>query len=202
MKIIKYKVVKKLNKISSKEMNYIKKKMKFYNFDELSTEDDSKIIVKFCDSVDSVTYSDLSFINGFEMYEYKKRILIDFIRKVLDKVSEENCIIIRYNEKWVVNKSEAAELVNYLNNSLVTNKLKGGLLVDKNNKIVELFIESVFKYNSFIQILLKDSKIIISPSDHMDIFFQSNNMGELENLIIDILNSYRKDTLKYDTYKF
>lgn len=182
-------------------MNYIKKMMKFYNFDELSTEDDSKIIVKFDDSVDSVTYSDLSFNNQFDLFEYKMRILIDFIKRILDKVSDKNCIIIKYNEKWVVNKTEVPELVKLLDNSLVTNKLKGGLLVDKNDKILELFLESVFKYNSFIQILLKDSKIIISPSDHMDIFFQSDNINELENLIIYFLKLYGKGTLKYEIHK-
>ncbi len=189
-----------MNKISSKQMNYIKKKMNFYDFNELSSWDNSKIVVKFHDFVDSVTYSDISFNNGFEMCEYKMKILIEFIRKILDKVSEENCIIIKYNEKWVVNKAEAPELVNILNNNLVTNKLKGGLYVDKDDRIIELFIESVFKYNSFIQIVFKDSKIIISPSDHMDIFFQSNNISDLENLITNILYSYGKNILKYETY--
>ncbi len=122
--------------------------MKFYDFNELTSRDNSKIVVKFHDFIDS------------EMFEYKMKILIEFIRKILNKVSEENCIIIKYNEIWVVNKAEAPELVNILNNNLVNNKLKGGLYVDKDDIIIELFIESVFKYNSFIQIVFKDSKLI------------------------------------------
>ena len=151
-------------------MNYIKKNMKFYDFDELCSDDDSKIVVKFHDYIDSVTYSDLKFNNDSEMYESKKKILIEFIGKIFNKIFETNCIIKKYNEKWVINKEEASDLAITLNNSLVTNKLKGGLLVDKNDKIVELFIESVFKYNSFIQIIFQDSKLIITPTDHMDIF--------------------------------
>jgi len=195
---LQYKVVKRLNKISSKQMNKIKENMKFYDFDELSSDDDKKIVVKFNDSVDKVTYSDLTFFNGREMYEYKKKILIEFIRKILDTVSENNCIIIKYNEKWIVNKKESLELASILNNRLITNKLKGGILVAKNDRIVELFIESVFKYNSFIQIVCQDSKLIISPSDHMDIFFQSNNFTELSNLIIDSLNANDEDVLIYE----
>lgn len=34
----------------------------------------------------------------------------------------------------------------------------------------------------------------------MDIFFQSNNISELENLINNILYSYGKNILKYETY--
>ncbi len=175
--------------------------MKFYNFDELSTEDNSEIIVKFDNSFELVTYSDLSFNNQFELFEHEMKILIEFIKRILDKVSDKNCIIIKYNDKWVVNKTKAPELGMLLDNYLITNNWKGALLVDKDDRILELFLESVFKYDSFMQILLKDSKIIISPSDHMDIFFHSNNINELENLIIETLKFYSKDTLKYELYK-
>ena len=187
-----------MHKVSSKQMNNIKKKIKFYNFDELCSEDNTKLIVKFHNYIDTVTYSDLMLNNGCEMYEFKKKILIEFIKKIINKVSEDNCIIVKYNEKWVVNKEEAPELANILANNSVTNKLKGGLLVNKNDKIVELFIESVFKYNSFIQIVFKDSKLIISPSDHMDIFFQAYNLNEVKNLIINNLYSCGDKVLTYE----
>ena len=95
---------------------------------------------------------------------------MQFIKRILDKVSDKNCIIIKYSDKWVVNKTKTPELGMLLDNYLITNNWKGALLVDKDDRILELFLESVFKYDSFMQILLKDSKIIISPSDHMDIF--------------------------------
>lgn len=72
-----------MNKISCKDINNIKKMMKFYNFDELSTEDNSEIIVKFDNSFELVTYSDLSFNNQFELFEHEMKILIEFIKEFL-----------------------------------------------------------------------------------------------------------------------
>ncbi len=39
--------------------------------------------------------------------------------------------------------------------------------------------------------------MIISPSDHMDIFFQSDNITEAKNIIVDNINSFNENVLIY-----
>lgn len=184
-----------MNQISAKQMDKIKKDMLFYNFNELNSNDNSKMVVKFHDNIDSVIYSDLQFYEGKEMFEYKKNILIEFIKKSLNKIAEDSCIIVKYNEKWVVNKEKSKELSEVLSNYSVRNNFNGGILIDKKSKIVELFIESVLKYNSFIEIVFGNSQLIISPTDHMDIFFQARNIAEFKNIIIDIINEFGENVL-------
>jgi hypothetical protein len=174
-----------VNKVKNNQLENIKKEILFYNFDDLNSNDNSKIVVKFNEVIETVTYSDLQFNDERDIFEYQKNILIEFIKKILDKIDEESCIIIKYNEQWLINREETKELSDILFEYSIDNNFNGGIQADKNSKIVELFIESVFKYNSFIQIILKNSQVVISPSDHMDIFFQTNNILEFKNMIVD-----------------
>lgn len=179
-----------MNKINRNQLEKIINEISFYNFEELSTNDNSKIVVKFQNNIDSTTYSDLQFYDGREIFDYKKNILIEFINKILASIDEKELIMRKYNEKWIINPEESKEVSDVLSSNAIKNNFNGGLLVHKNNKMVELFIESVLKYNSFIQLIFQKSKIIISPTDHMDIFFESDNINELKRVIDDNLNTF------------
>ena len=60
-------------------------------------------------------------------------------------------------------------------------------MIDYRNKPFLLFFNSIIKYNSFLNIVLPNNKIIITPTDHMDIFIEAENIikvkADLEQLV-------------------
>ena len=184
-----------LNTINRNTLEKLIREMSFYNFNDLNSNNNRKIVVKFQNKINSITYSDLQFNEGVEIFEYKKNIIIEFIKKVLRVINEENCILRKYNERWVVNQEESKELVSIIKSNGINNNFNGGLLVHKNDQLVKLFIESVLRYNSFIQIIFSKSQIIISPSDHMDIFFEGSDINELKRVIDENIKSFGNDVL-------
>ena len=188
-----------MNTINRNTLEKLIREMSFYNFNDLNSNNNRKIVVKFQNKINSITYSDLQFNEGVEIFEYKKNIIIEFIKKVSRVINEENCILRKYNERWVVNQEESKELVSIIKSNGINNNFNGGLLVHKNDQLVKLFIESVLKYNSFIQIIFSKSQIIISPSDHMDIFLESKDINALKRVVADNINSFGNNVLMFET---
>lgn len=58
-----------MKQISVRQINKLKKDMFSYNFNELSSHDNSKIIVRFQDEIDIVTYNDLQFYGNNKIYK-------------------------------------------------------------------------------------------------------------------------------------
>lgn len=60
-----------------------------------------------------------------------------------------------------------------------------------------MFVESVLKYNSFIEIVFQNTQLIISPTDHMDIFIHSNNIVAFKNIVSSNVKEFC-DILTYE----
>ncbi len=179
-----------MNKINQNELEKIINEISFYNFNVLNANDNNKIVVKFHKNIAPTTYSDLQFYDGREKFDYKWNILVEFINKILANINEEECIVRKYNKNWIINPEGSKKLSDILRSNAIKNNFNGGLLVNKHNELINLFIESVLKYNSFIQLIFRKSQFIISPTDHMDIFFESNNMNKFKRVIYDNINAY------------
>jgi len=184
-----------MNIINAKELENIEGQLDFYNFDELSSLKKKQLMVKFNDEVRPVIYSDLQFDGNRKEYEDKEKILLLFLTNLFKKIDEISCIIKKYNEKWVVNNEISPELTNVLTEQLISNRFRGGICTVKDDLIIDLFIRSVFKYNSFVQFIFKENQIIISPSDHLDIFIDSGDIDNLESKILEVFSVCGQDNL-------
>lgn len=184
--------------LGNTQIKKIKNNMKFFDFNELNSYDNSNIVIKFNKKIENITYSDILFGHDEKIFDFKKETLIEFTKKVIENVLEQECIILKYNEKWIVNKEKSYELFKVLDNFAIKNTFNGGILVDKNSEIVSLFIESVLKYNSFIELIFVDLKLIISPTDHMDIFFHSDNLVVFKELIESTICEWKENILTYE----
>lgn len=184
-----------MKKISRKEFNSVEERLNFYDFDELSSRNQRQLVVKFKDEVSPVTYSDLQFDGNRAEYEEKEKSLKRFLKSLFITIGEPYCIIKKYNEKWVVNAEISPELATTLDKYSVSKKYNGAMAIEESSQLIELFIEAVLRYNSFVQFIFKEKEVVISPTDHMDIFIDSKEIDNLECEILGVIKECREDKL-------
>lgn len=171
--------------------------MDFFDFDNLETKGYFQWKIEFCDNIDSVIYSDLHGGNMQKEYREKKILLQHLFEEILACIEEDCCYLKRYNEQWVVRKSESARLWKQLKNDGISNKDSEIIMTEKESPLVLGFFNSIMKYNSFVLFAFPKTKVIIAPTDHMDIFIYSKNV-ETEYFII---NSMKKINLKKEVFQ-
>lgn len=155
---------------SCTEVKHLKSEFPFYDFDNLAILGGTMYLIKAPDKYDGVRYGDMELGNcSASFYLELERILLDFLDGLFNAIQEEECIIIKYESQWVVRESETPELSLFLHTNGINDSV-GGITADKHDTIVRAFTISSFRYNSFIQFLFPRSKIIITPTDHMDLF--------------------------------
>jgi len=185
-----------MKKVSKNDLIAIEKELEYYDFEELSPEHQKQWLIRFKKSVNEVTYSDLQYGGDEVEYNKKEEILLKLLYELFMMFKGKYCIIKKYEERWVIDNKLSEKLYNVLKNQQITTRFAGGILVEKDSEVIKLFAESVFKYNSFIQYIFSDEKIVVSPSDHLDIFIASNNIKALECKILGCINNVEKEMLE------
>ena len=61
--------------------------------------------------------------------------------------------------------------------------------INKDSEEKYLFIDSVLKYNCFVQFIILDKQTIITITDHMDIFIDCKSKTQIQ-YIKDIINKF------------
>lgn len=169
-----------LIKISEKEMCTVKNNFSFYDFSEQDSIKNSSIAVEL-KAREIITYSDLCLGKPKETFLSQRSRIINLLNQFLQLQKEEYCILSKYHDnKWLVNEKKTCELYRSLKKNKVKNRFKGGIKLSCKDKLLFSFLDSNLKYNSFFNILLPNNKIIITPTDHMDIFFDAENIEEVK----------------------
>lgn len=169
-----------LIKISKKDMCTVRNHFSFYDFSEQSSIENSSIVVEF-NSEKVVTYSELHLGKSKKTFLSQRDRIINLLNQFLQLKKEEYCILSKYNDdKWLMNKKKTCSLYRSLKKNRIKNKFGGGIQLSCNDKLLFSFLDSNLKYNSFFNILLPDSRIVITPTDHMDIFFDAENVEEVK----------------------
>lgn len=171
-----------LQKINLKDLNVLKKDFLFYDFINQENKKQKSFVITFKEENSIVTYSDLQYGKAYDTFNFQMQILAKLILTILNDLNEVSVIITRYNESWIVNKTSSIQLSELLHQNEIRNNYSGAIETRIGDDIFKCFLESVFKYNSFINILLPSSKIVITPTDHMDIFFDFENCKSSEVL--------------------
>ncbi len=167
-----------------KRLNYadtkcLKRKIPFYNFNNLAIVGGTRYVIKTSAEYSCMRYRDIEFGNCTASdYCRLECAFLRFLAVFFDSVPEEECTIIKYEPKWVVRQKDSPELCLRLHENGIDRSVHG-ITVSKCDAIVKEFVISSFRYNSFIQILFPHTKIIISPTDHMDLFLEFPKEGPL-----------------------
>lgn len=164
--------------VGEEEYRNLISKLTFYDFDALDVVDGVNLVVsfkqsdipRFCDVVEG--YCTLS---AYSKYENK---LSAFIACIIDSIPDDQCYIVRYDDCWTANDSVMPDLHIALEHNNISN-INKAIVGKKCSKLVSIFVKSCLRYNSFIQIVFPRSQVIISPSDHLDVFiaYHSDAMG-------------------------
>lgn len=190
-----------MKKLNEKEINNLSRNFSFYNFENLYGTTSKEVKIEFDEYCNNITfndlnYNDLNYNANREVCTKKGKILSDLVRLILSKCIDNSCVVIKYNECWVMNNKKSKALYRILKQNNIKNKNTKALLIEKKSEELDLFILSVLKYNSFIQFLLKDEQIVITITDHMDIFvcfINDNFFIILQDCIKKINTDYYKN---------
>ncbi len=152
------------------ETRCLKSSVPFYNFEDLAIRSGVRYVIKAPEEYGHIRYGDIALGNCTAAdYCDLEELLLNFFSVQLDTIDEKECTIIRYEPQWVVRASESPELSSALDKNGISNDIHG-ITVDKHDPMVKEFAVSSFRYNSFIQVLFPGRGMIITPSDHMDLF--------------------------------
>lgn len=164
--------------VGEEEYRNLISKLTFYDFDALDVVDGVNLVVsfkqsdipRFCDVVE-----DYCTLSAYSKYENK---LSAFIACIIDSIPDDQCYIVRYDDCWTANDSVMPDLHIALEHNNISN-INKAIVGKKCSKLVSIFVKSCLRYNSFIQIVFPRSQVIISPSDHLDVFiaYHSDAMG-------------------------
>lgn len=176
-----------MQKVNNNKLQELQRELSFYDFDKLDTKNNKELIIKFSSEIDKVTYNDLGFGGSVNNYNFKKELFYKIIHFITEKFDDNSCIIIKYDESWVVNKKKSKKLYGYIKENNIKNKCTKAIIIEKDFQIIKLFIESILKYNSFVKFIFKDSKIIVIPTDHMDIFIEYEDDSIIEKIKAEVI---------------
>lgn len=115
----------------------------------------------------------------------EKQLLL-FFNRAVQAVPAEWIYILKYEKRWVINPDLDSELKSVLNRMKITSSCNG-IQCSKTHPIVTAFAKACFRYNSFVQFVFPKAHLIITPTDHMDIFFscdgESQVLSELNGML-------------------
>ncbi len=152
------------------ETRRLKSSIPFYDFEDLAIRGGVTYVIKAPEACGQIRFGDIAPGNcTVADYREPEELLLSFFAVLLDTIDERECTIVRYEPQWVVRASRSPELSSALEKSGINNDTYG-ITVDKHDPMVKELVTSAFRYNSFIQVLFPGRGIIITPTDHMDLF--------------------------------
>jgi len=152
------------------ELAVLETAMPFYDFEALSPSSGTSLVVKAPENQGVTRYGDVEQKNGtFSQYRRRERSLLRFLHQLFTYIPEDDCLVRKYEEAWVVRETEAPELAAFLRKEGVDRGV-WAILAGKSDDLISRFVISALRYNSFIQLLFPATQLIITPTDHMDLF--------------------------------
>lgn len=184
--------------IESCELEKIRSMLRFYDFHTMNSISGYDAVVRYkCPNPSR--FGDVVIGNcSLETYEKLETVIMSFFIKGVQLLSEQICYIIKYDKSWVVDKRLCVSLATLLSNKQITDAYSG-ICVEKESKVIELFAKSCFRYNSFVQFAFPETQLIITPTDHLDIFFSSPAKQELRELLTKTISSDERKLLDIKT---
>lgn len=96
--------------LSKKQTDCIDNFFDFYDFKQLQSNVNNKVIIEFNKLYDYITFNDLNYGENREICLRKELILKSLFHLIVNKCKEASCIIRKYNKCWVVNNKKSKKL--------------------------------------------------------------------------------------------
>lgn len=178
-------------KLSIKELNEIKKDFTFYDFINHNSTN-GQILIKFNDNVDVTRFDDIQLGGLSENFIKQANILKGIVLDLIDYLSTGTIVITKYQYKWIMNKSKSPALAEIFHTKGLRANFSGAISVNE-KKILEDFTYSNFKYNSFTHFLIPNANVMITPTDHLDLFIAASNIENTLNIVRKIIDENGND---------
>ena len=179
--------MKPLNKSAINELN---KQFLFYDFNTFRGS--KNIQVDFSEDFGVVRFGDLEYGANLNDYKTRENLLCKFLLRLIS-LWDRGLVLKKYEEKWVVNEELSKELYKELQKNHVEKNV-AAISLDRTSPWIKLFIKAALKYNSFFQFLFPLEKIVLTVTDHMDIFISAENSANFQWVedIIEEINQKEK----------
>ena len=154
--------------------NSIKQKFKFYNFDNLASfNEENDFTIKFADE-NATRYCDTYYGGSLSQYEKIEKRILKYAGVLYDQFICDNSVAVRYHGAWVVNPEVSPELHVQLSKS---NMLQDCEISLNNKEMFLLLAKSALRYNTFCQFLFVKSRLILTITDHLDMFVSTTDQS-------------------------
>lgn len=147
----------------------------FYNLSTCSQLCGNEVIINLSKRLEKVTYSDLRYTTfdkkEFRLYFRKERLLIEIMLELF--LGFQEVYVFNLGDRWITNRKIAPSL----NQILRDNKILDGdscILLTEEFEIVA-FVKSIFRYNTFASFFDPRKGVLVTPTDHLDIFISSKD---------------------------
>ena len=178
--------------VTKQEKEELFKAMSFYDFNTFSNLEGEEIVIKLKRKLGNKRYCDLVY-NGFEKsakkeYARKENLLLKIIFSILSLFNDD-IYAVRYEEEWLRSKSISRKLNSIFSEICIKEDVN---VVQINNIDTALiFCQSILKGNTHAYLLLKNTKLFIAPTDHLDIFLAGyeNGLSAIKDLLNKSSNS-------------
>jgi hypothetical protein len=174
------------------DLNALKEKLNFYDFEEHNSKN-GQIIIKFREDYDVVRYGDIQFGESLEDFMKQANILKNIFSGIINHF-DESIVIVKYQENWIIDDEENKDLSEIIQILGVNNDFAGTISVSDSRILIEFF-DANLKYNSFTHFILPNIEIILTPTDHLDIFIVSRDTNTTRNLAEDIIKKLGYDDI-------
>lgn len=160
-----------IEKISKDEKEQVIKNLSFFDFKTYSLKSGKGIIIELDNNSDSVRYCDVQHSNYdknvLKKYLKKERELVK-IPKYFAELLNDEILIYKEREKWITNKRIAPKMNEMLKNAGVSEN--DCMLKISTADELKIFTKSILRYNTFASYIFPAKRVVVAPTDHMDVF--------------------------------
>lgn len=171
-----------MKEVSLRKIEMMKRKCSFFNFDKFCAE--IEIVIQFEPNSKIVRFGEFSIWEDYLFFHYEVKRFLDLIKMILKEEKDERCLVLKDNKKWIVNPRREKKLDFLLKKNGIRNRKTEGMLLEIGTEweVIRLLVKSVFQCNTNAIFLLPKSKIVLIPSDHMDMFVYCSDMETVEKI--------------------
>lgn len=184
-----------LKKLYNQEKNMLLNKMSFYNFGSFNCIFGEEIIIELKKILGKARYCDVVYYRFNKSirkeYNVREKALLNVLSSLFHYFKE-NIVIVKYDEQWLNNKKVSKKLNKLLFQDGIGQEIAA--IQTEDIDFAKLIGKSILKGNTFAFFVLLEAKLIITPTDHMDIFIASPE--NIKALIRRIL----KESVKNNNY--
>ena len=149
----------------------------FYNLSTCSQSSGNEIIIHLSKKLGKVIYSDLRYTTfdkkDFQLYFRKEKLLIGIMLELFREFRE--VYVFNYGDKWITNKKVAPSLNQILRDNKVFDGNHSSVLQLTEESEIVAFVKSIFRYNTFASFFNPEKCIVVTPTDHLDVFISAKD---------------------------